>query len=220
MSPETLRHSSLHVSLGHHSLRIVLEHCTTAAAIEAVSSCGPSVAGTITAHHLWLTIDEVCGDAFNFCKPIAKLPRDRLALLRAVVDGGPRGKFFFGSDSAPHPLFSKTGVKKAAAGCFTQGWTTQLVVQALEVAAARGWVSEEELSPAVIKEFMRSRGRSFYGLDDNDAADQEKPETPRIVLERDTGAVIPEVIAGEEGLEVVPFRRGAKTWGLRWKTTP
>lgn len=202
----------------HRSLRIVLEHCTTAAAIEAVNSCGPTVAGTITAHHLWLTIDEVCGDAFNFCKPIAKLPGDRLALLRAVLDGGSRGKFFFGSDSAPHPLFSKTGVKKAAAGCFTQGWVTQLVVQALEAAAAHGWVSEDELSPGVVEEFMRKRGRAFYKLDDGDDNDEEKPGMPRIVLERDAGAVVPEVVTGEEGLEVVPFRRGSKTWGLRWKT--
>lgn len=29
-------------------LRIVLEHCTTAAAIAAVKECGPNVVGTIT----------------------------------------------------------------------------------------------------------------------------------------------------------------------------
>jgi dihydroorotase len=30
------------------SLRIILEHCTTTAAVKAVLSCGPTVAGTIT----------------------------------------------------------------------------------------------------------------------------------------------------------------------------
>lgn len=30
------------------TLRIILEHCSTAAAVEAVRSCGPSVAGIIS----------------------------------------------------------------------------------------------------------------------------------------------------------------------------
>jgi dihydroorotase len=55
-------------------LRIVLEHCTTAAAVEAVRACGPTVAATITAHHLYLTIDDVVGNCYNFCKPVSKLP--------------------------------------------------------------------------------------------------------------------------------------------------
>lgn len=71
-----------------------MEHCTTSAALDAVRACGPTVAGTITAHHLWITIDDVCGDSLNFCKPIAKTVVDRLALLKAVVEEG--GKFFFG----------------------------------------------------------------------------------------------------------------------------
>ncbi len=75
-------------------LRIVLEHCTTKKALEAVRSCGPTVAATITAHHLWITIDDVCGDVFNHCKPVAKTQVDRVALVRAVVEGNE--KFFFG----------------------------------------------------------------------------------------------------------------------------
>jgi dihydroorotase len=50
-------------------LRIILEHCTTAAAVEAVKQCGNTVAATITAHHLFLTIDNVVADPFCFCKP-------------------------------------------------------------------------------------------------------------------------------------------------------
>lgn len=34
-------------------LRIVLEHCSTAAAVEAVRSCGPSVAGIISTVPKW-----------------------------------------------------------------------------------------------------------------------------------------------------------------------
>lgn len=82
-------------------LRIVLEHATTAAALAAVARCGPSVAATVTAHHLWLTIDAVAGDPVNFCKPVAKMPGDRAALLRAVVgDGKGGGRVFFGKCSS------------------------------------------------------------------------------------------------------------------------
>jgi dihydroorotase len=91
------------------NLRIVLEHCTTAAALAAVRACGPSVAGTfcfrltatpltnegfvgtITAHHLYLTSEDCC-DPLAFCKPIPKKPTDRDALAGAVCSGDP--KFF------------------------------------------------------------------------------------------------------------------------------
>lgn len=74
------------------SLRIILEHCTTAAALEAVRSCNSSkVAATITAHHLYLTKEdwrpEGKGDAFCFCKPVAKTEADRVALLKAAASG-------------------------------------------------------------------------------------------------------------------------------------
>ena len=83
-------------------LRIVLEHCTTAAALQAVAKCGPTVAATVTAHHLWITTDDVVGDPFLFCKPVAKSQWDRIALLRAAVgEKGEelRGRVFFGMSS-------------------------------------------------------------------------------------------------------------------------
>lgn len=79
-------------------LRIVMEHVTTADACETVRACGDSVAGTITAHHLSLVIDQAVGDVFCYCKPVAKSPKDRRALLKAVVSS--EGKFFLGTDSA------------------------------------------------------------------------------------------------------------------------
>jgi len=79
-------------------LRIVLEHLSTREALDAIRACGPTVAATITAHHLWMTVDQCCGDAFSFCKPIAKQMQDRIALVRAVVERG-TGKFLFGKQS-------------------------------------------------------------------------------------------------------------------------
>jgi dihydroorotase len=98
------------------NLRIVLEHVTTAAAVECVKSLGDTVAATITAHHLDLTIDEWAGKNHNFCKPVAKYPHDRAALRQVVIDGHPR--FFMGSDSAPHPRSKKEGAC-GCAGVFT-----------------------------------------------------------------------------------------------------
>lgn len=46
-------------------LKIVLEHCTTAAAVEAVKECGESVVATLTAHHLFLIVDDWAGDAVS-----------------------------------------------------------------------------------------------------------------------------------------------------------
>ncbi|CAG8740390.1 13017_t:CDS:2, partial [Acaulospora colombiana] len=63
---------------------VVLEHATTREAVDTVKRLGSTVACTITAHHLALTVDDWAGQSFNFCKPVAKYPDDREA-LRAVV---------------------------------------------------------------------------------------------------------------------------------------
>ena len=68
-------------------LRIVLEHATTRAAVECVKSLGETVACTITAHHLALTVDDWAGQSWHFCKPVAKYPDDRAALQEVVKEG-------------------------------------------------------------------------------------------------------------------------------------
>lgn len=68
-------------------LRIVLEHATTRAAVECVKSLGDTVACTITAHHLVLTVDDWAGQSWNFCKPVAKFPDDRQALRDVIKEG-------------------------------------------------------------------------------------------------------------------------------------
>lgn len=84
--PQFLPHLlSLHKAFPR--LRIVLEHATTRAAISAVKACGPTVACTITAHHLTLTVDDWAGQSFNFCKPVAKYPDDREALREVIREG-------------------------------------------------------------------------------------------------------------------------------------
>ncbi|MFC1612709.1 dihydroorotase [Patescibacteria group bacterium] len=84
-------------------LKIVLEHITSAEAVNFVKQLPDTVKATITAHHLILTLDDIIGGKLhphNFCHPIPKRPKDRDALIQAAISGNP--KFFFGSDRAPH----------------------------------------------------------------------------------------------------------------------
>ena len=208
-------------------LRIILEHCTTAKAVQAVKECGDTVAATITAHHLFLTIDNVVADPFCFCKPgqshssplcmpheltitiVAKTPADRNELLRTVVSGHP--KFFLGTDSAPHPAVAKRGGEggkdKAAAGVFTQPYATQTVLDALEEGIEQKVISEGDVTNEKLEGFLSGFGRAFYRVADSTGE--------RIVLKRKADVVLGELTAGS--LEVVPFRRGQKTWKVEWK---
>ena len=192
-------------------LRIVLEHCTSAAAISAVRQCGSNVVGTITAHHLFLNIDDVVGDPLNFCKPVAKLPSDRLALLQATLSG--EEKFFLGTDSAPHPLHSKRGGKdgdelgKCAAGVFTQPYATQLILEAAEEAVRLGLVGGGAGLVKNLKGFLGEFGRKFYGVSES---------KERIRLKARDEKVVGALNVGSEKDMVVPFRRKEPIYSLEW----
>jgi dihydroorotase len=186
-------------------LRIILEHCTSAAAIKAVDACGPNVAGTITAHHLFLIVDDWAGDPHCFCKPVAKLPSDRRALLQTAVSGN--AKFFLGTDSAPHPAPSKRA-DRYAAGVFTQPYAVGLVVDALEQAVDAGALKAEDVTEEKLRGFLCEYGRKFYKVQDD--------RNERIVLRKGSLTIEKSLIAADESLEVVPFRRGKLTWGVEW----
>lgn len=195
-------------SANHHfqQLKIVLEHCTTKDAIEAVLSCGPNVVGTITAHHLYLTVDDWADDAFNYCKPVAKWPSDRTALIHAAVSGSP--KFFLGSDSAPHDIKAKKGgMGKHSAGVFTQPNLVGLVLGAFEEAIERKVITEDQVTEDVLLGFLGAHGKAFYGVDDGSGE--------RIVLRK--GAEVITASVNGDGVEVMPFRRNQTTWGVEWK---
>jgi dihydroorotase len=107
-------------------LTIVMEHITTAAAV-ALLDAHPNLHATVTLHHLLITLDDVAGGLLQphlFCKPIAKRPEDRDALLHAALSAHP--KLMFGSDSAPHPID-----RKEAAGCAAGVFTAPVIVPLL-----------------------------------------------------------------------------------------
>ncbi|KAJ1897060.1 dihydroorotase [Kickxella alabastrina] len=132
-------------------LRIVLEHATTQAAVECVKSLGDTVGCTITAHHLFIIIDDWAGHPHHFCKPVAKFPHDRDALREVVKSGHPR--FFLGSDSAPHPRSAKQG-EKPAAGVFT----TPILIPLMATLFDKMECLDK------LEGFISTYGRQFYGL--------------------------------------------------------
>lgn len=176
-----------------------------------MKTCGPTVAATITAHHLSITVDSWAGDPFNFCKPVAKLPSDRAALLEAAVSGNP--KFFLGTDSAPHPVTAKTGggdrKGQVAAGVFTQPYATQLVLDALAQGCEDGVINEADITKEMLANYLGGFGRKFYQVED------KKQEM--IVFRKGAATITDSLSAKDSDLEVIPFRRGQKTWGVEWK---
>ncbi|PLW23040.1 hypothetical protein PCASD_11033 [Puccinia coronata f. sp. avenae] len=165
-------------------LRIILEHATTRDAVEAVKACGPTVACTITLHHLSLTIDDWAGNGLNYCKPVAKSPDDREALRQVIREGHPR--FFLGSDSAPHPLHRKlpnTTSQCCAAGIYTTAYLLPTLAAIFESAIPPSLVAQGKQVPTRkihspipldrLPDFASNFGRTFYDL--------PPPESPRTV---------------------------------------
>lgn len=176
-------------------LRIVLEHATTAEAIDCVSELPANVACTLTVHHLYLTLDDVIGDRLNphaFCKPVAKRPEDRDALVAAALSGN--GKFFLGSDSAPHTVANKE-CACGAAGVYT---APVLMPALLEL-------FEKHCKLELLEAFTSGFAAKFYGL-------PEHKET--IVLVQKSWTVPEQYGDDKSGLSVKPFLAG-KT--LRWQ---
>lgn len=113
------------------NLKIIMEHITTKESVEALDKF-ENLYATITLHHLIITLDDVAGGMLEphlFCKPIAKRPEDREALLRVALSAHP--KVMFGSDSAPHPKDAKEA-SHCSAGVFTAPIALQVLAELFE----------------------------------------------------------------------------------------
>ena len=95
-------------------LKIVLEHITTSQAVEFVEASGPTIAATVTPHHLMINRNALFDGGLRphaYCLPVAKREAHRLAVRRAATSGS--AKFFLGTDSAPHAR----DAKESSCGC-------------------------------------------------------------------------------------------------------
>ncbi|MDR5865914.1 dihydroorotase [Halomonas koreensis] len=178
----------------HPDLRVVFEHITTADAAAFVAQAPANVGATITAHHLLFNRNRMLVGGIKphyYCLPILKRERHRQALLEAATSGS--GKFFLGTDSAPHAQ----GDKESACGCagaYTAPAALELYATAFEQAGAL-----ERLEG-----FASHFGPDFYGLPRN-------ADTVTLVREPWT---LPESLPYQDGQRIVPLQAGER---LDWK---
>ncbi|WP_066347090.1 dihydroorotase [Aliarcobacter cryaerophilus] len=144
------------LAIAFPNLKIIMEHITTKDAVELLDIY-PNLYATVTLHHLLITLDDVAGgmlDPHLFCKPIAKRPEDRNALLNAALKAHP--KLMFGSDSAPHPKH-----KKECCGCAAGVFTSPIALQVLVE------LFEKHDSLENLNDFVSNNAKNIYGLDLN-----------------------------------------------------
>lgn len=175
------------------SLRIVLEHITTADAVQFVLA-HHNMAATITPQHLLFNRNALFKGGIRphfYCLPILKHEEHRKAILQAATSGSP--KFFLGTDSAPHPRGSKES-SCGCAGCFSALHAMELYAEAFESVNALD----------KLEAFASFYGPDFYQLPRN---------TEQITLAKKTWYVPDEVSLTES--ELVPLRAGEElTWQM------
>ncbi len=180
----------------HPELRVVFEHVSSSAGVEFVQGQPPNVVATITPQHLLLNRNAILAGGLrphNYCLPVLKRERDRLALIEAATSGA--AKFFLGTDSAPHLRRQK----ESACGCAgTFNVVAALAVYA-EVFAAANALDR-------LERFTSLNGPAFYGLQPNGAT---------ITLARQSWQVPQSIEIGGESL--VPWLAGEQ---LGWQVLP
>ena len=176
-------------------LKIVLEHITTQDGADYVAEAGDRTGATITAHHLLYSRNAIFTGGIRphwYCLPILKRERHRLALVKAATSGS--GRFFLGTDSAPHAAALKENAC-GAAGCYTGLHALELYAEAFDRAGALDR----------LEAFASQNGAAFYGLPKNRGS---------VTLEHRPWDV-PETLAFGEA-ELKPLAGGEKlAWALR-----
>ena len=160
-----------HLAQKFPKLKIIMEHITTADAVSLLDKY-ENIYATVTLHHLIITLDDVAGGLLRphlFCKPIAKRPEDRKALLEAALKAHP--KLMFGSDSAPHPTD-----KKEACGCAAGIFTAPIALQSLVE------LFEKHQAIANLQAFVSDNARRIYSI---------KPPSKNVTLVKKTFKVPP-----------------------------
>lgn len=176
-------------------LKVVFEHLTTKEGVDYVSSADGPVAATITAHHLLYNRNALFLGGVRphyYCLPVLKREKHRQALLQAAVSDN--GRFFLGTDSAPHARNAKEAAC-GCAGCYTALHALELYATAFD---AIGRLDAFEA-------FASLNGPAFYGLPVN---------TDTVTLERVPSTIPDELPMGEQ--TVVPLAAGETLqWRLR-----
>ncbi|MFA5754003.1 MAG: amidohydrolase family protein [Patescibacteria group bacterium] len=138
-------------------LKIIIEHVSTRAACQLILESPKNVAGTITAHHaifsdLFLKNPQGGIRPEFYCKPVLKSEKNRETVAWSMLSDC--GRFFFGSDSAPHPWAKKFESDPPAAGIFSAPSAIPFITEAFFQAGRLDG----------LENFLSVYGRKFYGL--------------------------------------------------------
>lgn len=175
------------------TLKAVMEHITTADAVQFVESARACVAATITPHHLLFNRNHMLVGGIKphfYCLPILKRNIHQQALLQAATSGNP--KFFLGTDSAPHAQHTKEAAC-GCAGCYSAFAAIELYAIAFE----------QEGALDKLEAFASHYGADFYALPRN---------TETVTLAREPWQVPAQLPFGDT--QVVPLCAG-ETLGWR-----
>ncbi len=168
-------------------LRIVFEHITTTDAVDYVLASDDRMAATITAHHLLINRNAIFKGGINphhYCLPVAKRESHRQALLKAATTHA--GRFFAGTDSAPHAQSAKES-GCGCAGIYTAHAAIELYAEAFDEAG----------DFSLFEAFMSLNGPAFYHLPVN---------TTKIIIKRQSWTAPQSIPFADNNL--VPFRSG------------
>ncbi|WP_205342291.1 dihydroorotase [Denitrificimonas caeni] len=175
------------------NLKVVLEHITTADAVQFVTAASDNVAATITAHHLLYNRNHMLAGGIRphfYCLPILKRNTHQDALLDAATSAS--AKFFLGTDSAPHAQNAKENAC-GCAGCYSAYAAIELYAEAFEQRNALD----------KLEAFASHFGPDFYNLPRNQDS---------ITLVREPWTVPASLAFGEQ--QLVPLRAGDT---LNWR---
>lgn len=160
-------------------LKIIMEHITDKQSAKLLDKY-ENLYATITLHHLYITLEDVIGSMLKphlFCKPIAKRPEDKEALLNLALNAHP--KVMFGSDSAPHPK-----AKKEASACAAGIFTSPVILPGLASLFEKNGKLEN------LQKFISNNAQKIYDI---------KPIEKNVVLEKK------EFLAPKEYENIVPM---------------
>lgn len=139
-------------------LKVTMEHVTTSDGVDYIKSAKSNLAGSITTHHLIINRNAILVGGIRphyYCLPVAKRESHRLALRAAATSGD--GRFFLGTDSAPHvdPL------KECACGCAG-------IYTSINTMSCLAHVFEQEGALDRLEAFTSLSGPAWYGLAPNE----------------------------------------------------
>jgi len=169
------------------ALRIILEHVTTADAVDFVCEASDLTAATVTPQHLLLNRNDLLAGGLrphNYCLPVLKRQRHQQRIQQVVASGHTR--FFLGTDSAPHTQHKKESTC-GCAGCFS-------APAALPLYAA---FFEQHNALDKLEGFASFYGADFYRLPRNQST---------ITLKKSPWVVPDHMQIGEETF--IPFAAG------------